>query len=363
MDCEIGGDKSKARTWPTSTTARHNSVVIDTNKGSFTIKLDPTKPRPARPRRSRSLAKKGFFDGTTFHRIVPGLRHPGRRPDGDWQRAGLGTTHGRCPAVRTPSTRRASSRWRRPQNEPPGTSGSQFFVVTGADVGLPPDYAILGTVTDGLDVVEKIGKLGNPPTRPERRPRRSRSTRWSSGRTRVRGRMRRRVAGLLAVALVGRPRGRDGGERGERPSRRRVPADGPSPAAVASARFRIAIAARSRRRRRTPTCPLALLVSVAQVESNLDHAARSSAGASGLLQVMPRDRGRAPPRPEPSGDERPRRSALSQADDGAVRLDRSRARRLQRRAHRGRARRRRARLRDAHLRRQREPRMATSPGL
>jgi cyclophilin family peptidyl-prolyl cis-trans isomerase len=46
--------------------------------------------------------------------------------------------------------------------EPPGTSGSQFFVVTGADVGLPPQYAILGTVTKGLRVIERIGKLGNP---------------------------------------------------------------------------------------------------------------------------------------------------------------------------------------------------------
>jgi peptidyl-prolyl cis-trans isomerase B (cyclophilin B) len=48
--------------------------------------------------------------------------------------------------------------------DPPGTSGSQFFVVTGADIGLPPDYALLGKVSSGMDVVEKIGKLGNPAT-------------------------------------------------------------------------------------------------------------------------------------------------------------------------------------------------------
>lgn len=46
--------------------------------------------------------------------------------------------------------------------EPAGTSGSQFFVVTAADAGLPPDYALLGKVTRGLPVVERIGKLGNP---------------------------------------------------------------------------------------------------------------------------------------------------------------------------------------------------------
>jgi cyclophilin family peptidyl-prolyl cis-trans isomerase len=48
--------------------------------------------------------------------------------------------------------------------EPPGTAGSQFFVVTGHNAGLTPDYAILGVVTKGLPVVEQIGKLGNPTT-------------------------------------------------------------------------------------------------------------------------------------------------------------------------------------------------------
>jgi len=48
------------------------------------------------------------------------------------------------------------------QTEPAGTSGSQFFVVTSDDAGLTPDYAVLGNVTKGMDVVEKIGKLGNP---------------------------------------------------------------------------------------------------------------------------------------------------------------------------------------------------------
>ena len=41
--------------------------------------------------------------------------------------------------------------------EPAGTSGSQFFVVTGEDAGLPPDYALLGKVTKGQEVVDKIG--------------------------------------------------------------------------------------------------------------------------------------------------------------------------------------------------------------
>ena len=50
-----------------------------------------------------------------------------------------------------------------------GTSGSQFFVVTGDDDGLPPDYAIVGEVTEGIDTVERIEALGvgdGPPTQP-----------------------------------------------------------------------------------------------------------------------------------------------------------------------------------------------------
>ena len=50
----------------------------------------------------------------------------------------------------------------------PGASGSQFFVVTGADVGLPPDYALVGRVTKGLGVVDKITMqaAGEPPETP-----------------------------------------------------------------------------------------------------------------------------------------------------------------------------------------------------
>jgi cyclophilin family peptidyl-prolyl cis-trans isomerase len=52
--------------------------------------------------------------------------------------------------------------------DPPGTAGSQFFVVTAQDAQLTPDYAIVGKVTEGLDVVDRIGKLGNASQQPTR---------------------------------------------------------------------------------------------------------------------------------------------------------------------------------------------------
>jgi cyclophilin family peptidyl-prolyl cis-trans isomerase len=50
------------------------------------------------------------------------------------------------------------------QFEPPGTGGSQFFIVTAQKAELPPDYAPVGKVVEGMDVVEKIGRLGNRQT-------------------------------------------------------------------------------------------------------------------------------------------------------------------------------------------------------
>jgi cyclophilin family peptidyl-prolyl cis-trans isomerase len=46
--------------------------------------------------------------------------------------------------------------------EPPGRSRSQFFVVVAADAGLPPQYALLGKVSSGQGVVERIARLGDP---------------------------------------------------------------------------------------------------------------------------------------------------------------------------------------------------------
>ena len=53
-------------------------------------------------------------------------------------------------------------------NEPAGAGGSQFFVVTAEDAGLDPEYAIVGEVSEGLEVVERIGLLGDEEQRPTR---------------------------------------------------------------------------------------------------------------------------------------------------------------------------------------------------
>ena len=141
--------------------AQTHSVTFETNKGSFTVELD-VETSPKTTASFYELAQKGFFDGTIFHRIVPGFVIQGGDP------TGTGTGGPGYQTVDPPPANAAYTKgvvaMAKAQDEAPGTAGSQFFVVTGADIGLPPDYAILGNVTHGLGVVERIGRLGDPST-------------------------------------------------------------------------------------------------------------------------------------------------------------------------------------------------------
>jgi peptidyl-prolyl cis-trans isomerase B (cyclophilin B) len=139
--------------------AKTYDVVITTNCGDFTIRL-AVKTSPATTASFASLVQKGFFNGTIFHRIVPGFVIQGGDPTG----SGSGG-----PGYSTVDIPPASTRYTlgvvamaKTGAEAPGTAGSQFFVVTTQDAQLPPDYAILGNVAQGQAVVDKIGQLGDP---------------------------------------------------------------------------------------------------------------------------------------------------------------------------------------------------------
>lgn len=136
-------------------------LVVKTNCGTFTIRLDQA-GAPATSASLVSLSKDGFFDDTIFHRIIPGFVIQG----GDPTQTGSGGPG--YQTVDEPSADAAYTKgvvaMAKSPTEAPGTSGSQFFVVTGDDAGLPPEYAVVGTVTSGLDVVELIGTQGDPAT-------------------------------------------------------------------------------------------------------------------------------------------------------------------------------------------------------
>jgi cyclophilin family peptidyl-prolyl cis-trans isomerase len=139
---------------------REHRLVVTTNCGRFTITLDP-KSAPKAAASLVALANDSYFDGTVFHRIVPGFVIQGGDPTATGSGGPGYSTVDKVPS--DASYPKGTVAMAKAGNEPPGTAGSQFFVMTG-DGGLPPEYALVGEVTDGQDVVDRIGALGDPAT-------------------------------------------------------------------------------------------------------------------------------------------------------------------------------------------------------
>jgi cyclophilin family peptidyl-prolyl cis-trans isomerase len=148
-------------------------VTLQTNCGPIAISLDVGD----QPRTAASflwLVRQGFYDGLTFHRIAHAPNGSdfviqGGDPHGD----GSGTP-GYTITEQPPSDAhytRGVVAMAKTANEPPGTSGSQFFIVTARNAGLPPDYALVGHVTRGMKTVKRIASVPtNPHTERPRQP-------------------------------------------------------------------------------------------------------------------------------------------------------------------------------------------------
>jgi cyclophilin family peptidyl-prolyl cis-trans isomerase len=132
---------------------------VNTTCGRFKIALDAADS----PRTVRSfvhLARRGVYDGTAFHRIDPNFVIQAGDPSGTGK-GGPGYFVDEPPPSDTEYTR-GTVAMGKTAVEPPGRSGSQFFVVVAADAGLPPEYALLGRVSAGQRVVRRIAALGDP---------------------------------------------------------------------------------------------------------------------------------------------------------------------------------------------------------
>jgi peptidyl-prolyl cis-trans isomerase B (cyclophilin B) len=136
---------------------------VVTSCGTFDIELD-SKEAPKTGGSFVSLARKGFYDDTLFHRIVNGFVIQGGDPTGTGS-GGPGYSIREQPPADIVYSQGVAA-MAKAGNEPPGTSGSQFFVVT-QDSQLPAEYALLGKVTKGMDVVQRIGDI---PAGPDERP-------------------------------------------------------------------------------------------------------------------------------------------------------------------------------------------------
>jgi peptidyl-prolyl cis-trans isomerase B (cyclophilin B) len=142
-------------------------ATVVTNCGTFVIALD-SKRAPVTGGSFLTLARAGFYNGLGFHRIAPGFVVQGGDPAGNGSGGPGYKVRERPPKDVVYSNGVVAMA--KAGDEPAGTSGSQFFVVTGSDASLPPDYALLGKVVSGMKAVKAIESKSTaqdgPPSEP-----------------------------------------------------------------------------------------------------------------------------------------------------------------------------------------------------
>jgi len=147
------------------------TATVKTNCGDFDIDLDK-KRSPKTVASFVHLVKEGAYDGVPVQRVVPGYVIQAGDATGD-DRNDPGYSVIEPPPPNTEYTE-GTVAMAKMSVQPKGYSGMQFFVVTAADAGLQPDYAVLGRVAKGEEAVDRIdaqadpdlGKEGGAPANP-----------------------------------------------------------------------------------------------------------------------------------------------------------------------------------------------------
>ena len=135
---EMTIDKSKTYT-----------AIVHTSKGDMSLELFASDV-PVTVNNFVFLAKEGFYENVGFHRIIKDFMVQGGCPKGDGT-GGPGYRFNDEPVTRSYAKGTVAM-----ANAGPNTNGSQFFIIHGANVGLPPNYTIFGTLTDGMDVLDSL---------------------------------------------------------------------------------------------------------------------------------------------------------------------------------------------------------------
>jgi peptidyl-prolyl cis-trans isomerase B (cyclophilin B) len=130
-----------------------SEATLHTNHGAIRIELFP-EDAPKTVENFEDLARKGFYDGTVFHRVIPDFMIQGGDPRGDGT-GGPGYTFDD-----EPNDHRIVRGALAMANAGPNTNGSQFFVVTAEECSwLDGKHTVFGRVTDGMDVVDEISSV------------------------------------------------------------------------------------------------------------------------------------------------------------------------------------------------------------
>ena len=137
-------------------TSKQYTATIETEKGDLVLELFASDV-PLTVNNFVFLAAEGFYNGTTFHRVIPDFMAQGGDPTGTGS-GGPGYTFADEFSKHTHDTGALSM-----ANAGANTNGSQFFIML-ADTPLPPNYTIFGKVLSGIEIVDQI-RVGDTMTK------------------------------------------------------------------------------------------------------------------------------------------------------------------------------------------------------
>jgi len=130
-------------------TSKQYTATIETEKGDLVIELF-AKDVPVTVNNFVFLAGEGFYDGSTFHRVIPGFMAQGGDPTG----TGMGNAGYRFNDEFTKHTHEAGTLSM--ANSGPNTNSAQFFITYTPQHGLDGKHTVFGQLIEGMDVLEKI---------------------------------------------------------------------------------------------------------------------------------------------------------------------------------------------------------------
>jgi peptidyl-prolyl cis-trans isomerase B (cyclophilin B) len=133
------------------------TAVLETNQGEIVIEFMPD-IAPNHVENFKKLARSGFYDGTTFHRVIPGFMIQGGDPNSKSEDRGMHGTGGPGYTIDAEFSKVKHERGivSMARSSDPNSAGSQFFIVVKTAAHLDGQYTVFGKVTSGLDVVDKI---------------------------------------------------------------------------------------------------------------------------------------------------------------------------------------------------------------
>lgn len=135
-----------------------SQIIMETSKGTIKIQLFDEKV-PKTTQNFKDLAKKGYYDGLVFHRVIEQFMIQGGCPQG----TGRGGPGYKFEDEFHPSLKHDKPGMLSMANAGPNTNGSQFFITTVPTPWLDNKHAIFGEVIEGMDVVQEIEKCPKGP--------------------------------------------------------------------------------------------------------------------------------------------------------------------------------------------------------